>query len=752
MTSNTRQTGERAALQDDVERNQFGTFAGVFTPTVLTILGVILFMRSNFVVGQTGIINALIILVVAKGITFFTTLSISAIATNTRVEGGGAYFLISRSLGPEFGGAIGLTLFIAQALSVPFYILGFTEAFVTTFPAAQPYFTDICLTTALLLFTLAWVGAGWAIKAQYIVLSVLVVAILSFLIGAALAFDPATFQANLSSAPAEMSPVGFWFVFAIYFPAVTGIMTGVNMSGDLRDPSTAIPRGTLWAILVAALVYGLQVILCGGAVGRADLIDNPYGTMVSLSLFGAGFIIVGGVFAATLSSAIGSFVAAPRVLQALARDDILRPVRYFAHGTVRGDEPRRALWLTLGITLLVILAVGSASEGGALNQVAAVVSMFFLAAYGVTNWAAFVEAASANPSFRPRFRFFHWTVALLGAVGCGAAALLIDPGAALAAVAIIAILFFYVRQRDLEMGFGDARRGFIYTKVRNNLLRLGEMPRDAKNWRPTAIVLSGNPETRETLVRYALWLEAGRGMVSIVQLIVGELRDCTTQRREALDGLNDFIRSRGVPAFPEVAVVHDFDKGLRVLLQTHSIGPLKANLLLFGWSNGRERADAFADHLRSAAEMGMSMVILRDRGLPERHRAKRIDVWWRGRENGSLMLILAHLLLSNPEWARSQIRVLRLARTHEESVASEEAVRVLVEAARMNAEVHAVVSDRPFAEVLHEESAGASVVFLGFYAPPPEQAGAFHEQYTALLDGLPTTLLVHSSGEADLLA
>ena len=101
----------------DTDPRKFGTFAGVFVPNVLTILGVIMFLRTGWVVGQAGLTGALIILGIANLITFLTTLSLSAIATNTKVGGGGAYYLISRSLGLEIGGSIGVPLFLAQAIS-----------------------------------------------------------------------------------------------------------------------------------------------------------------------------------------------------------------------------------------------------------------------------------------------------------------------------------------------------------------------------------------------------------------------------------------------------------------------------------------------------------------------------------------------------------------------------------------------------------------------------------------------------------
>ncbi len=238
---------------------KFGMFGGVFTPCTLTILGVIMFLRFGQVVGQSGIINALLIVLAAKTITTLTTLSLSAIATNTRVKGGGAYYLISRSLGVEFGGAIGVLFFSAQAISVAMYVIGFTEAFSETFPQWASHFTAIATLVNLGTFMCVYIGAGWTIKVQYFILAILVAALGSFYAGAIADFDPEYLQANLSPKFAEGE--NLFTMFALFFPAVTGIMAGANMSGDLANPSKSIPRGTLLAIGVTALDLSVAGIL-----------------------------------------------------------------------------------------------------------------------------------------------------------------------------------------------------------------------------------------------------------------------------------------------------------------------------------------------------------------------------------------------------------------------------------------------------------------------------------------------------------
>ncbi len=735
--------------QSPAKGNQFGTFGGVFTPSILTILGVIMFMRTGYVTGQAGILYAIIILFVAKAITFLTGLSISAISTNTKVEGGGAYYLISRSLGPEFGGSIGIALFLAQALSVPFYILGFTEAFTTSFPHLEEHFMLIGLTTTVFLFAINYVGTGWAIRAQFFILAVLVASIVVFLGGAILNFEVATFQQNWM--PAYTTPdIDFWVIFAVFFPAVTGIMAGVNMSGDLAEPEKSIPRGTLQAIVVGALVYGLQILITGGSTTRFSLVERPFESILEQSLFGLDIVVLGGVWAATLSSAIGSFMGAPRILQALARDDIFPGLGLFAHGTPKTDEPRRGLWLTLGMSVGVIFYAGNAAGGDSLNAVAAVLTMFFLFTYGMTNMAAFIEQFSKNPSFRPRFRFFHWSSALLGAAGCFGAAFLINPGAAVVSGVVVVAVFVFISRRVLETTFGDARRGFHFQRLRTNLRRLAASPPDPKNWRPTPLVLTGNPSTRDALVNFGVWVENRRGICTVARVLEGDVWANFEAREQALAELQSYLDDNDHEAFGEVVVARDFDDGLAALLQSHSIGPLKPNLIMFGWPSA-ERAEVFARHMRLCEELGKSQVIVVDRGVPTREAPpERIDVWWRGRENGSLMVILAYLLTRNWVWARAQLRIVRVLNDGEsEEHASGEIVELLEEA-RIEAEHIILPAERDFTQLLHEESADADAVFLGFRPPAEGSAERFHETYERFLDGLPTTLIVHSSGDASL--
>jgi len=750
------QGGEAANVAAPPDMKKFSTFEGVFLPTILTIFGLVIFLRATFVTGHAGIYQALGILIAANSITALTGLSISAIATNTEVKGGGVYYLISRSLGPEFGGAIALTIFLSQSLSIPFYLIGFAEATVLTFPELEIYFDLIAYAVFAATAMISLRGAAVVVKAQYVVLTILGLSIAAFLVGAAVKFSPETFASNIG--PLEGSNYTFWMLFAIYFPAVTGILSGVNMSGDLKNPARAIPNGTLMAIGVAFVVYAAEMILFAGSISRADLTDKPYESILNLWKPITVLLVVPGVMASTLSSALGTILGAPRVLQSLAQDQILKPVNIFAKVTPQG-EPRRALFVTIAISFAVIYfsCRNGASGSDALNNVAKVVSMFFLWTYGIINLAAFVESFSRNPSFRPRFKFFHWFGALVGAVACFAATLLIDLKAALLAGIFFAGIYFYVRKYVMSVSFGDARRGFIYSRTRNNLLTLSAFPAHPKNWRPTVVAFTdADPTGRLHFVKYADWLSSGRGILTIAAMAKGNVSKMAEARAVLMAALQEFLNKNRVKAFPEVLVTPDYNTGINHFLQANSIGPIKPNLAIFGWSDDPKRAGILLENVRTAAKLNMSVGLIYGHDMPDLNpktrRNRRIDIWWRGMSNGSLMVILAYLMSRNSEWTGTKIRILRVTDTPEEQAKAKEELERLIDAARMDIDIEPIISDDDFPNLLRRYSGLSTVVFLGFDAEAYADPLAFQEYYTGLLQGMPTTIMIRSTGEADLLS
>ena len=304
-----------------------GTFAGVFTPSILTILGLILFLRIGYVVGTGGLGEALIIILLANAISILTSVSLAAVATNLKVKGGGVYYIISRTLGLPFGGAIGLVLFIAQAISVGFYCVGFAEGVTTLLGIDDGLLPQgIAAAAALAMVMLAWIGADWATRFQYLVMALLVGALLSFVLGAGGHWNTALLKINFGSTNGWSD---FWVLFAILFPAVTGFTQGVNMSGDLADPSRSIPRGTALAVGISLVIYLVTAILCAGTLPRSVMIYD-HGAMKSVAAVPA--LIDAGIIAATLSSALASLLGAPRILQSLAKDRVFSFLRPFAEG------------------------------------------------------------------------------------------------------------------------------------------------------------------------------------------------------------------------------------------------------------------------------------------------------------------------------------------------------------------------------------------------------------------------------------
>jgi len=638
-------------------------------------------------------------------------------------------------------------------------VLGFTEALVATFPSLAGYELIIGLSCAVSLFAISYLGADWALRTQYAILALLGLSIVALLGGAAQLFSSETFLANwgpeyslIDSVRPEKGHYTFWMVFAIYFPAVTGIMAGVNMSGDLKDPVRSIARGTLLAVGVSFVVYLLQILLSGGAFAREDLVQQPYGTLHDHALLGLGFAVTGGVFAATLSSALASMMGAPRILQAVGRDRILPFLTPFAKGTVKKDEPRRAIILTFAMTGAVLVWANRHAAGEGLNAVAAVITMFFLYTYGMTNMAAFIESFGGNPSFRPQFGFFHWSTALLGAMGCAGVAFLISPVAAAVAMCLVGLVLWHLRTRELEAAFGDARRGFIYASVRRNLLRLARMEEDPKNWRPTILVFAGNPDTREDLVRYADWLESGRGIVHLADILIGSIEEHGSRRLTSLQRLDVFCREHDIEAFPVSVVAETFEQGASFLLQGAVVGPIRPNMAMFGWSSDESKISTFTRQVRTAMGMNMSLVLLKTGSRPVARKRKRVDIWWRGHKNGSLMVILAHLLTRNWEWDRTAVRVLRVIEDEAGRQPTVTALQELIDAARIEATAEAIVSSVPFLEILHRHSRDATCVFLGVEAKAIDEEGHWHQVYQKMLEDMPTTLIVSSAGGEDMLA
>ncbi len=718
-----------------------GTFGGVFTPSILTILGVIMYLRFGWVVGNAGLLGTLLIVTISTGITFLTALSIAAIATDQRVRVGGAYYMISRSLGIEIGGAVGIPLYIAQGLSVALYTVGFAESVINAFPTLQTLsvlglsgIQIVGLIITILVAVLALGSPNIAIKAQYFILAAIVVSLVSLVAGSPVEQS----DIRMWGAVDANQAAGFWEVFAVFFPAVTGIMAGVNLSGDLENPNKAIPWGTFGAVGVGYLVYMTLPLLLGLWANSATLIED---TLIMRRMAWWGDAILLGVWGATLSSAIGSILGAPRVLQALALDGVLpQSLKWLGKGAGEENIPRGGTVLTLGLALGAVMM-------GNLNAIAPVLTMFFLTTYAVLNVAAGVETFLDSPSFRPEFKV-HWSLSLLGAAGCTAVMFLINWWATLIAIVFVFAVFAWLQRRSLRATWGDVRQGLWMSLTRAGLLHLNADP-DPKNWRPHILVLSGAPRRRWPVIELASALTHNQALMTVGTVLrPSEASDFEAQR-EAEATLREYLGSRGVQSLVRTTTAEDPFAGGERLIEDYGLGVLKPNTIMLGHTEDPTHHEQFCTLIKHLYAARRNVAVLRggNQGFGNR---ERIDVWWSGlKGNGGLMKILAYLLQTNLEWQNAQVRVNVVANDDEEAEERRQTVGPILDQLRTGAALNVIEADgRIFDEIVHDASADADIVFLGMATPDEEDD--YVTYYTRLHErtaGLPPTVFVLAAEE-----
>lgn len=712
-----------------------GTFGGVFTPSILTILGLVLFLRVAYVVGSVGLVQALMILALATSVSVLTSISLAVVATNMKVGGGGEYYLISRTLGIEFGGAVGVVLYLAISVSIAFYAIGFAEAIVTAFDRDSSVLIQLVAAGLVLLLTaVGFIGADLATRLQYLVMVLLVVALVSFFAGALGDFD----GDRLSDAMGRPeSDVGFWEAFAIFFPAVTGFSQGVAMSGDLATPSRSITRGTFAAVGLSTVVYlGAMVLLAGGAPA-AVLAEETTTIMGDLSL--ASWTMLVGVLAATLSSALASTLGGPRVLQRLGEDRVLPRLEFFAVGAGATNNPRRAL----GVSALIALGTVAAGD---LNAIAPVISMFFLASYGMINYATYFEFRAGATSFRPRFRWGDHRVSLLGAVACAGAIVAINPLAGTLAALVLGGLYSYLRQRDMPDRWVDSSGSFHYTRAREHLRALADEPIGSRDWRPCILAfVPRDPTNRRRMVTMASWLEGGAGFLTAVRLLEGSGHRWRRQAREIEEDLATEVDDVADGAFARVMAVSDDEVGVQALVQAHGIGNVRPNLTVFGVRDLRgteEDRRTYGSMLQNCIRFGTNVAVLNVRddawerfeSTPKQRRS--IALWWSDDQVGQLITLLGWLCRRHPDWCDAAI-VVYVPHTDD----PDELARVteLLEAARIRAEV---VPVRPTPAAFTTALSGATLALAPLRVRRGNAIGPFETPLGMLVESLPLAVMI----------
>jgi len=650
-------------------KKRFGTISGVFIPSVLTIFGVILFYREGWVIANAGLLGGLLIILMANFITFTTALSMSSIATNIKVEGGGTYFLISRNLGPEIGGAIGIALFFAQAFSIAFYIIGFTMALQRFFPNIPAPVLN--LITLAVLTLLSIFSAEIAIKAQYIILALVLVAIVSFMIGN-LRFDV---QPQIMGSFQEG---GFWLTFAIFFPAVTGIDVGISLSGDLRDPSKNIPRGSISAILFTFLIYAVIALWFAFNFEPNQIFGKD---LLMIETAKIPILVVIGIWAATISSAIGMLLGAPRTLQALARDGIVP--RFLGKGSGPANEPRVAMIFSIALaTILLVL--------GNIDFVAQLLTMFFLASYGIANIVAGMERLIGNPSFRPTFKT-PMVLSFLGGFAAFACMFLIDALVTVVAIIIIAFIYAYNTRRRLESNWGDIRKGFWASRIEFALRNYEKFAEHPRNWRPHFAILENDKSNRFTLAKFASDLAGKGGLIAdyifIDKTIEQAFEIAETEKAE----FQDFVdKNNFYLLYPEVVITDKQKEPAMIAIQADGLRSFKANTLISDFSLDN---NSLHNHFANLARYDLlkKNVILIKNHLEEYVSEDRIDVWISGfKANLSMMLLIPVMLTKADDWSKTKICIRMVVENDTLKKTAEENIGSIVEESRINAEVDVI--------------------------------------------------------------
>ena len=723
------------------QRGTLGTFAGVFTPSILTILGIILFLRLGFVVGNAGLSGALIIIGIATAVSLITSISLAAIATNLDVRGGGDYYMISRTLGVEFGGAIGVVLFLAQSVSIAFYAVGFGESVASAASLEAAWAPEVVASAAVVaLYGLAWLGADAASRFQFGVMALLILALGSFYLGAIPGFDGELLSEGWT---APGGSLGFWAVFAIFFPAVTGFTQGVSMSGDLRDPGRSLPAGTFAAVGLSTIVYvSVAFLFAGNLTGSALVADT--GAMGTVAAWSP--LIFAGVAAATLSSAMASFLGAPRILQSLASDRVFPILNSFAKGHGPSGNPRRATIFSLAIALATVAL-------GELNAIAPVVSMFFLISYGLLNYATYFEARGGDPSFRPRFRYFDKRLSLLGAIGCLGVMLAINPIAGGVALAALLAIRFYLQRVDRPERWTDANRSFYFQRAMESIREIPAGAVDPRSWRPQVLAFSADPQRRARLLRLSSWLEGGSGLTAVVQIVVGQGAVKRRERAERDREIRHQIHDLGLDVHGRAVLAPDAMEALPVIVQSFGVGPISANTVLFGWpeSDDPNHLAGYVEAVREVHRLGLNVVnMLSDEErwqqlarIPRNER--RIDVWWDDDDASRMALLSAYLFTRTADWEDAKVRLLGGVAAGELMAATRKTLEEMAFDVRIPAEVECVVA--PNEDTLIAASGDASFVFLPGRLHRKDFVGPYEVNLEEVLRRLPTSAVV-LAGEA----
>lgn len=715
---------------------KFNWFGGVFVPSLLTILGVIMYLRLGYVVGNQGLWGALFIVLVAHIISITTGLSISSVATDKKVGAGGVYYVLSRSLGLPIGGAIGLTLFVGTAFSIALYLVGFAESFSGFLETATgwdlgPNNLRIIASSFLLILTiLAFISTSLAIKTQFFILGAIIVSLISI------------FFASGVEIPDQIMSFGnsdtddFSTVFAIFFPAVTGFTAGIAMSGDLKNPKKAIPVGTLASIFVGLAVYiGLTVFLSYNA--DPELLRTDNNILMNMALWPKW--VLAGIWGATLSSALGGILGGPRILQAMSIDKITPKI--FGKGVGKSNEPRNALIFAVIIAECGILI-------GELDMIASIVSMFFLAAYGFINISFFLESW-ASTDFSPSFKVNKW-IGMLGFLATFLVMSQLNMQAMFGAFIIIGGIYVWLTRKQINLGTGDVWQSVWTMIVKKGLHKMEKSKDHKRNWKANMLLFSGNTKERPHLLQFSKALTGQAGMVTNFDLI--ENQSAATLFPKSKEKTEDEELER-LGIFGRQMEVQNIFKGIETISMTFGFSGIEPNSVLMGWQKNTKDPIWFAEMTQKLISLDYNVLYLdydKRWGFKD---FQTIDLWWRDISNSAeLMLSLTRFLGNSSDWRRAKVRILFMNNSATDYRVIKSGIDEELKSFRVNAEIKVInnkIDQKPIYELMKLHSSYTDLVMIDIPDIEKGDEKVFVEQTNSLVEFIGTTLLVKASSHFD---
>ena len=658
---------------------KFGTFDGVLGRCLLCMFGVILFLRMGWIVAHAGIYESTLIVLLSASITFFTTLSLSAITTNGDISHGGPYFLISRSLGPEIGGVVGILFAFGNCVGIALHLVGFSVAVVdlySNYISGSEHWDTIFVSELSLLFLIiiAYHGVGWIIKFNLGLLFLMSVSIIVFIIGTFTTkpdtqnlgftgYSSNTFNDNLHSK--YMDNYDFVLITAIFFPSVTGCMAGANISGDLKNPSRSIPLGTMSAVFISTIVYIIIIWILGSTCLRSSDngkggLYNDYLIMSSISAFRP--LVDMGIFASTFSSATSCFVAAPRILKTICDDGLLPFLNWFGKGRESDEEPIRAYIIVSIIAFITMLT-------GNINFIAPIVTIFFMLCYAFINYSVWAWSQSKSPGWRPQFKFYHPYISLFATIQCIILMVLIDWIITIITLFIGAILYKYIKSLKINKYWGSTIEAInLKTTCKMALKSQKSKPNHAKILKPLFLILNTSKDDTLQLFDLAAQLNFAQGLIIIGHVIIGDLNDPLIMNKyiklQKSCNIQNLPKEIFNQCILETCIAKDFVTGSKYLFQLCGIGGIRPNCVLIKMSdidhqNGIEDIPPiWLENVHTALSIECGVVL-----VPNHVRLidniDIIDIYWLY-DDGGLTVLIGYLLTLSPKWKQHKIRIMAL--------------------------------------------------------------------------------------------